>query len=72
MSVYDPKDQGTRRRRAKVSQTAIATRLGCSIGSLSEYESGKKPLPWSLTGADYEIALAEELVARGKREAVAQ
>jgi transcriptional regulator with XRE-family HTH domain len=63
-AVWDAQDQRKRRRRARVTQAAVAGRLGISTGALSEYESGKEPLPWELTPDDYEHALAEAIVAK--------
>ena len=59
--AYDPADQAKRRRRARISQTEIARRLDIAISKVSEYETGKKALPWELTSEDYERALLDAI-----------
>ena len=57
--TLDRTDQRSRRRRARITQSELAARLGISMSKVSEYETGKRPLPWELTAEDYERALAE-------------
>ena len=58
--TFDPTDQRNRRRRARVTQGAIAAALNISVSTVSEYETGAKgSLPWGLTPEDYERALAD-------------
>ena len=63
---YDPAEQAKRRRRERISQSEIAARLKCAISKVSEYEVHGNALPWEMTGADYEKALAEAIVAKHK------
>jgi transcriptional regulator with XRE-family HTH domain len=65
--ALSPEDQARRRRRERITQGEIAQRLRCAISRVSEYETGKKPLPWELTAEDYEHAL-EALIAERERE----
>lgn len=65
--TYDPAEQAQRRRRARISQTQLGARLQCAISRISEYETGKCPLPWLLTSEDYERALLE-LIAEAKQQ----
>lgn len=60
-AVYDPTDQATRRRRARVTQRDIARRLNIPSPRISEYENGIDPLPWGLTPEDYERALTQAI-----------
>lgn len=55
--TYDHADQKSRRRRARVSQEDIATRLNISSGALSQYEKHGMALPWGLSPEDYEREL---------------
>lgn len=55
--TLDPKEQGRRRRRARINQQEIAALLHISLASVSKYETGKESLPWELTAEDYERAL---------------
>ncbi len=66
VTALDPKEQARRRRRSKLSQTGVCAQFETpmSIGSLSDYERGKKPLPYEFTPEDYEHALARALLAR--------
>lgn len=63
--TYEPAEQAKRRRRARVTQEDMARLLGCAISKISEYETGKKPLPWQLTPEDYERALERAIRERG-------
>jgi transcriptional regulator with XRE-family HTH domain len=65
-TVLTPGDQKRRRRRARISQREIAERLDISEGALSEYENGKKDLPFALTPEDYEAALVAAIKAKSK------
>lgn len=62
-AVYDPVDQATRRKRARVTQRDIARRLNIPSSRISEYENAKnrKTLPWGLTPEDYERALTQAI-----------
>lgn len=62
--TLDREDQARRRRRARITQSEIARRLNCHVSKVSEYETGKKDLPWELTPEDYERALADALAER--------
>lgn len=62
--TLDPSDQKRRRRRSRITQPDIARRLDISIAAVSEYEAGKKPLPFALTPEDYEVALTAAIKAR--------
>ena len=62
--TFDPTEQRRRRRRNRITQADIAKRLGISDGALSQYENGKTPLPFELTGEDYELAMAQALIDR--------
>ena len=68
-AVFDPEDQRRRRRRARITQGDIAKRLSISSGALSQYESGKDPLPWGLAAEDYELALAAALLDKHRAPA---
>lgn len=59
--TYDPADQARRRRRARITQTDMAKLLNIAISKVSEYETGKKDLPWELTPEDYERALLQAI-----------
>lgn len=56
-AIYDHKDQATRRRRARVTQTEMARRLKCAISKVSQYETSGRDLPWKQTPEDYEREL---------------
>ena len=58
----DNYDLATKRKRARATQYEIAERLGCSQGSISNFEAWARPLPNRLTRQDYEQAL-EAIVA---------
>jgi transcriptional regulator with XRE-family HTH domain len=62
--AFDPADQAKRRRRARISQAQLAARLNCAISKVSEYETGKGPLPWEQTPEDYERELAALIAER--------
>lgn len=66
--ALSPEDQARRRRRERITQGQIAQRLRCSISRVSEYETGKKPLPWELTPEEYERAL-DALIAEREQGA---
>lgn len=62
--AYDTAEQKRRRKRARIKSSRMAVLLNVSTGALSQYESGKKPLPHMLDGNDYEVALARAIVER--------
>lgn len=67
LATYDPTDQKHRRQRARIRQQDIAAKLHISDTSISDYESKGKPLPFALTSADYEVALAELITEQAKK-----
>lgn len=62
--AYDPAEQAKRRRRSRITQAEIASRLRCAISKVSEYEVHGSTLPWEQTPEDYETALAAAIKAK--------
>lgn len=66
--THDPAEQGLRRRRSRLSQQAVGDQFETPISdtAVSDYEQGKKPLPFEFTGEHYEHALARALLAKAR------
>lgn len=65
-TAFDPTDQRTRRRRARVTQLEVAQQFPTPISftSVGNYERGDHALPLEFTGQDYEDALAKAIAAK--------
>lgn len=68
VATHDPAEQGLRRKRSRISQQAVGDQFSTPISdtAVSDYEGGRRPLPFEFTGDDYEHALARALLAKGK------
>lgn len=64
--TFDPKEQATRRVRARLSQQAVGDEFPTPISdtAIGRYENEGKPLPLRYTPEDYETALAKALLKK--------